>query len=136
MERVTGIGGIFFKARDADALKDWYREHLGMEPSADGAADGGVAFQWREADTPERQGFTVWAPFRDDTQYFAPSEAPFMINYRVRDLDRMLDQLRAAGVAVDERIDEHANGRFAWAMDPEGNRFELWEPKAAPKNKS
>ena len=132
MERVTGIGGIFFKAQDADALRDWYREHLGMEADA----DGGVAFQWREADTPERQGFTVWAPFRDDTQYFAPSEAPFMINYRVSNLDRMLVQLRAAGVTVDDRIDEHPNGRFAWAMDPEGNRIELWEPKEAPKDKA
>ncbi len=131
MERVTGIGGIFFKARDAAALKVWYREHLGMEPDA----DGGVAFQWRDGETPERPGFTVWAPFRNDTQYFAPSDAPFMINYRVRDLDRMLDQLRAAGVTVDDRIDEHPNGRFAWAMDPEGNRIELWEPKAESVDK-
>ena len=131
MERVTGIGGIFFKARDADALKDWYREHLGMEPNA----DGGVAFQWREADTSAQNGYTVWAAFRDDTQYFAPSDAPFMINYRVSDLDRMLDQLRAAGVIVDDRIDEQPYGRFAWAMDPEGNRIELWEPKEAPKDK-
>ena len=80
MERVTGIGGIFFKARDADALKDWYREHLGMEPNA----DGGVAFQWREADTSAQNGYTVWAAFRDDTQYFAPSDAPFMITTGVR----------------------------------------------------
>ena len=131
MERVTGIGGIFFKARDAPALKDWYREHLGMEPEA----DGGVAFQWREGETPERRGFTVWAPFRSNTEYFAPSDASFMINYRVNDLDRMLDQLRAAGVTVDDRIDKHPNGRFAWAMDPEGNRFELWEPKAGSGDK-
>ncbi len=125
MERVTGIGGIFFKARDADGLKDWYREHLGIEPDA----NGGAIFEWLEPDAPERRGQTVWAPFRGDTQYFAPSEASFMINYRVRDLDLMLKQLRRAGVTVDDRIDEQPNGRFAWAMDPEGNRIELWEPK-------
>ena len=128
MERVTGIGGIFFKARDADRLKDWYRENLGVEPGA----DGGVIFEWREAESPEGKGYTVWAPFRDDTTYFAPSEAPFMINYRVKDLDRMLDQLRRAGVTVDDRIDEQPYGRFAWATDPEGNRIELWEPKDMP----
>ena len=128
MERVTGIGGIFFKSRDADGLKAWYREHLGIEPGT----DGGGAFEWREIDAPERKGYTVWAPFPHDTQYFAPSDASFMINYWVRDLDRMLDQLRRAGVTVDERIEEQPYGRFAWAMDPEGNRIELWEPKDKP----
>ena len=75
------------------------------------------------------QGYTVWALFRSDTKYFAPSEAPFMINYRVRNLDRMLAQLRANGVTVEAKISEEFNGRFAWIVDPEGNKVELWEPK-------
>jgi predicted enzyme related to lactoylglutathione lyase len=119
MERVTGIGGIFFKAKDAAALREWYRTHLGIEidPSY-----GGCAFAWREP------GCTVWSPFSADTTYFAPSLAPFLINYRVRDLDAMLAQLRKAGVQVDEKIEDGPEGRFGWAMDPEGNRFELWQP--------
>ena len=124
MERVTGIGGVFFKTNDPDKLKEWYRDHLGV-PVDD---DGYVSFRWRDREDPERVGFTAWQTFPEDTSYFDPSKAPFMINYRVRDLHRMLDQLRKAGVEVSERTEESEYGKFGWASDPDGNRIELWEP--------
>ena len=116
MEQVTGIGGVFFRARDPEALTAWYREHLGVPADADGC----VVF-------PESRN-TVWSPFRESTDYW-PSEKQGMVNFTVRDLDAMLAQLRAGGVVVDERIEDHEYGRFGWAVDPEGNRFELWEPR-------
>lgn len=126
MERITGIGGIFFKAKDAGKLRDWYREHLGIEVNG----DSGAVFQWREMDNPERTGLTVWSAFPSETKYFEPSASSFMVNYRVADLDLLLEQLRAAGVQIDDRVEEYEYGRFAWGSDPEGNRFELWEPPA------
>jgi catechol 2,3-dioxygenase-like lactoylglutathione lyase family enzyme len=126
-ERVTGIGGVFFKARDPKALSVWYREKLGVA-----VRDGALfsPFEWREREDPARVGTTVWSLFRSDSKYFAPSQATFMINYRVRDLDRMLAQLRALGVGVESKVSEESNGKFAWVVDPEGNKIELWEPKA------
>jgi predicted enzyme related to lactoylglutathione lyase len=119
-ERVNGIGGVFFKARDPKKMRAWYRDHLGIE------SKGGYAnFTWREKDNPDRIGRTVWTLFPTNTSYFA---APMMINYRVANLDRMLAQLRRAGVAV-EKTEDYDYGRFAWITDPEGNRIELWEPK-------
>jgi predicted enzyme related to lactoylglutathione lyase len=110
---------VFFKSKDPTALGAWYRDHLGLELEA---GDGAVSvFRWTE-------GTTTWSPFPDDTRYFEPSTAPFMINYRVPNLDRMLEQLRAAGASVDDRVEDSEFGRFGWASDPEGNRFELWEP--------
>jgi len=126
-ERVTCIGGVFFKARDPKALGAWYREKLGV---ALREGSGFSVFEWRERDDPGRVGATSWALFRSDSQYFAPSQAGFMIDYRVRDLDRMLAQLRALGVSVESKVTEDANGKFAWVVDPEGNKIELWEPKA------
>ncbi len=117
MERVTGIGGVFFRAKDPETLKRWYGRHLGVE-----LEDHGTTFTAAAGDQ------TVWAPFRADTDYFGSHEQQGMINYRVRDLDAMVSQLRDAGVEVDEHREEHEYGRFAWASDPEGNRFELWEP--------
>lgn len=122
MKRVTGIGGIFFKAKDPEKLRAWYQKHLGLELDADGS----VVF-----DCPEEQrkaAQTVWFLFPDDTKYFDPSSAPFMINYRVENLAGLLEQLRSEGVKVDERVEEYEYGRFGWVMDPEGNRIELWEP--------
>lgn len=119
MERVLGVGGIFFKAKDPAALKAWYREHLGL-PTDD---HGETMFPTQGDPGP----CLVWAPFPADTTYFEPSKAPFMINFRVRDLHAMLAQLRAAGVAVEDRVLEEAYGKFGWVMDPEGNRVELWE---------
>jgi predicted enzyme related to lactoylglutathione lyase len=125
MERVTGIGGVFFKARDSQALGEWYRTHLGID-----VQDwGGAAFSWGEG-SDEPKGVTIWTPFKGDTRYFEPSTASFMLNYRVRDLDAMLAQLRAAGVQVDDKVEDSEYGRFGWAMDPEGNRLELWQPPA------
>ncbi len=115
-EHVTGVGGVFFRARDPKALVEWYAEHLGVPV----AGDGYVIF-------PESRN-TVWAPFAEDTDYW-PSAKQGMVNFTVRDLDAMLDQLRAAGVHVDEKVEDLEFGRFGWATDPEGNRFELWEPR-------
>jgi predicted enzyme related to lactoylglutathione lyase len=124
MKRITGIGGIFFKAADPEGLKKWYQQHLGVPSDS----TGGVTFRWRDEEQPDKIGITVWAPFPADTQYFEPSTAPFMINYRVTDLEGLLAQLREEGVWVDERIETYEYGRFAWIADPEGNRIELWEP--------
>jgi len=120
MEHVTGIGGVFFKARDPEKMSAWYREHLGV-PVEDGHAD----FTWREQDHPEKTGRTVWSIFPANSDYFGSAA---MINYRVANLDRMLEQLRERGVTV-EKVEDYDYGRFAWITDPEGNRIELWEPK-------
>jgi predicted enzyme related to lactoylglutathione lyase len=127
MEKVTGIGGIFFKAADAKSLREWYRDHLGVPIDE---SYGAASFEWRERDAPDVVGTTVWSTFPSTTTYFDPTSAPFMINYRVDDLDAMLEQLRQAGATVDEKVDDTDYGRFGWATDPEGNRFELWQ---APK---
>lgn len=121
MERVLGIGGVFLKARDPQALAAWYRDHLGVP------VDAGQAFAALTSAGPGE--ITVWSAFPTDTPYFGPSPATFMVNYRVKDLGAMLAQLRAAGVPVEDRVDDTEFGRFGWATDPEGNRFELWEPK-------
>lgn len=125
MARVTGIGGVFFKSRADDAaLVAWYRTHLGMpiEPF------GGAVLRWPD-DRAEDGGLTVWHVAQRDSQWFRPSDSPFMINYRVDDLDAMIAQLRAGGVEVVGGPESHENGRFAWVLDPEGNKVELWEPK-------
>ena len=124
MERVTGIGGVFFKAQDPRKLQDWYQEHLGIKPGSDGS----VVFEWREKDNPERVGYTVWAPFKQDTKYFDPSTSSFMVNFRVAHLHALLEQLRKEGVTVADETEESEYGRFGWIMDPDGNRIELWEP--------
>ena len=124
MAKATGIGGIFFKAKDPKGLQQWYVEHLGL-PIDD---DGYTTLFWGSPDAPEQAGSTVWASFPDDTTYMNPGNSPFMINYRVDDLDAMLAQLREAGVEVMDELQEYEYGRFGWAIDPEGNKFELWEP--------
>ena len=125
-ERVTGIGGVFFKAKDPKTLRTWYQEKLGIAIQ-DGGSFG--LFLWRERQDASREGTTVWGLFPETTKYFAPSSAPFMINYRVRNLEALLAQLRSAGVTVDGKVVEDFNGKFAWVVDPEGNKIELWEPK-------
>jgi predicted enzyme related to lactoylglutathione lyase len=119
-ERVLGIGGVFFRAERPGELAAWYAAKLGIDRDPQFT---GKAFSARDGDE------TVWALFPSDTTYFGSSDNQLMVNYRVRDLDAMLAQLRAAGVAVDERVEEIENGRFGWATDPEGNRIELWEPR-------
>ena len=126
MEKVTGIGGVFFKSKDPKSLQQWYVERLGVPHGP-----GGMVFEWEDPAHPKREGQTVLAPFAADTKYFEPSQSPFMVNLRVRDLHAMLAQLRAAGVTVDDKVDESEYGRFGWIMDPDGNRIELWEPPGA-----
>lgn len=128
MKRVTGIGGIFFKSRNPEKTKAWYEQHLGLVPDG----DAGVYFSWREESNPDEVGRTVWSLFPHDTKYFEPSVSPFMVNYRVADLHALLAALRAEGVEVEDKVEECEYGKFAWVMDPEGNRIELWEP---PKGK-
>jgi catechol 2,3-dioxygenase-like lactoylglutathione lyase family enzyme len=123
MQRVTGIGGVFFKSKDPERLYAWYERHLGLK--RDQAAGGAVLFRW--ADDHGGDGMTVWSIFREDTTYFQPSQSNLMINYRVADLDALLETLREEGVEIDPKRDE-SYGRFAWIMDPDGNRIELWEP--------
>jgi predicted enzyme related to lactoylglutathione lyase len=123
MRRVTGMGGVFFKAKDPKALADWYRVHLGLKVEA----WGGVAFRWAE-DNANGAGTTAWNLFKEDTSYFAPSTASFMINYRVEDLHALLAELRAEGCNVDDKVEESEFGKFGWVIDPEGNKVELWQP--------
>jgi len=126
MRRVTGIGGIFFKARDPAALREWYRVHLGIDVQA----WGGTAFRWADEHNPAGQGSTVWSVFEDTNGCFAPSEARFMVNYRVEDLHALLQALRSEGCDVDAKVEESEYGKFGWVIDPEGHRVELWQPPA------
>lgn len=124
MARVTGIGGVFFKSRDDNkALSAWYEKHLGMKLEDFGAS----ILQWQE-DKAEDKGLTVWSVAEKGSEWFAPSESSFMINYRVDDMDELLAQLKKAGIDIVKGPESHENGKFAWIMDPEGNKVELWEP--------
>ena len=123
MKRVVGLGGIFFKAKDPKALYEWYRKHLGIESVA------GAGAMWRDADHPEIPSCNVFAIFPEDTKYFGPSQSSFMLNFRVENLDELLKSLREEGVEIDPKVDDSDYGKFAWVMDPEGNRVELWEMK-------
>lgn len=125
-ERVGGIGGVFMKARDPKALGQWYSDKLGM-PRPNGPVP--PLFLWRERDDSNAVGTTVWGLFPETTKYFGPGPSSCMINYRVRNMDRMLAQLRGQGVQVDGKVEDDFNGRFASVTDPEGNRIQLWEPK-------
>ena len=122
MKRVTGIGGIFFKAKDPKALQAWYQKHLGLPVTPDGY----IVLQWGEEG---HSGYTVWSAMPESTEYYAPSASPFMINYRVDDLDALLKVLREEGVEVVGEPEVYEYGKFGWVMDPEGNKIELWEPK-------
>jgi predicted enzyme related to lactoylglutathione lyase len=124
MKRVTGIGGVFLKSKNPDQLRAWYKEHLGFD-----LTDwGGAVFQWNTPDGPTADGATVWSIFDHDSDYFAPSTAPFMINYRVDDLDPLLAALREEGCEVDDKTEDGELGKFGWVIDSDGNRVELWEP--------
>jgi predicted enzyme related to lactoylglutathione lyase len=126
MAKVTGIGGVFFKSReDAPRLAAWYQQHLGLPLES----FGGAVLRWPD-DAAADGGLTVWHVAAPESRWFSPSDAPFMINYRVDDLDALLAQLRAAGVAVVGGPESHENGKFAWILDPDGNKVELWEPMA------
>jgi predicted enzyme related to lactoylglutathione lyase len=119
MAKAVGVGGVFLKARDPQALSAWYATHLGI-PSQDG---GSLAF-----DGPDAAGMTVFAHFPQDTRYFGEGTQHAMVNFRVDDLDALLAQLAGAGVRLDPKREDYSYGRFAWIWDPEGNRVELWQP--------
>ena len=125
MQRVTGIGGIFFHAKDPVALRAWYQKHLGIDVQE----WGGTAFTWTDAAGSPMKGTTVWSIGGSDGNSFAPSTASFMINYRVDDLGSLLKALRDEGCNVLEKTDDSEYGKFGWVIDPEGNKVELWQPK-------
>jgi predicted enzyme related to lactoylglutathione lyase len=125
MTKVVGFGGVFFKAQDTEALRAWYSAHLGVEFDEWGS----VSFRFEERSAAGRDVYMVFSPFKADTNYFAPSQSPFMFNFRVDGLDKMLEKLADEGVEIlPDRADEEGCGRFGWIMDPEGNKIELWEP--------
>ena len=121
--RVTGIGGIFFKAKDPTALKAWYSKNLGIRIGGFGSD-----FEWHQGMDSTKKCFTIWAPFKETTKYFEPSEKQFMINYRVEGLDHLLANMKAAGIMPVDSVQKTSYGNFVHLMDPEGNKIELWEP--------
>lgn len=123
MKKVTGLGGVFFKANDPKTMNEWYAKNLGLTTS-----EFGTVFNWREADDPSKKGTTVWCAFPEDTKYFNPSEKPFMINYRVENLVALVDELKSDGVTIVDEIAVYDYGKFVHILDPEGNIIELWEP--------
>ena len=124
MRRVTGIGGIFFNGKDPVALRAWYKKHLGIDVQE----WGGAAFTWTDGAGSPFMGTTAWSIGAADSNQFAPSTSPFMVNYRVEDLESLLRALREEGCQVLEKTDDSEYGKFGWVMDPEGNKVELWQP--------
>jgi predicted enzyme related to lactoylglutathione lyase len=122
--RVTGIGGVFFKCQDAAKMREWYRDQLGIVSD-----EYGGVFEWRQADEPEKPGFTAFSTFNKDSDYFNPSKSPFMLNFRVNNLEGILKDLKKEGIEQIGEIQDFDYGRFGWIVDPEGNKIELWEPK-------
>ncbi|CAN5558647.1 VOC family protein [soil metagenome] len=123
-KRVTALGGIFFKCRNPELMREWYSKHLGINTD-----QYGTSFEWRESDNPEEKGYTAWCPFKSDTKYFDPSPKEFMINYRVENLEELLNLLKSENVHVVDEIENFEYGKFVHIMDPEGNKIELWEAK-------
>lgn len=123
MKKVTGIGGIFFKCKNPDKVKEWYKKHLGLNTDP-----YGTTFEWREEADPAKKGFTQWSPFSESTTYFEPSTKDFMINYRVENLEVLVEALRKEGVVILDEIETVEYGKFVHILDVEGNKVELWEP--------
>ena len=123
MKKVTGIGGVFFKCKDPEKVKEWYSKNLGFDTDQYGAM-----FEFFSVDKPERKGYLQWSPFKDDTTYFAPSEKEFMINYRVNNIEKLVEEFKKNGVEVCDEIETYEYGKFVHIMDPEGNKIELWQP--------
>ena len=120
---VTGIGGVFFKAENPEQLRAWYKQHLHIDTGGPG-----VNFFWREREDPDSIGMTVWSLFPRNTKYFGPGDQEFMINYRVRNLDALLESLQKQGIQQVRASESYEYGKFAWISDGEGNQIELWEP--------
>lgn len=123
VKRVTSIGGIFFKCKDPGKVREWYEKHLGFSVNQYGAV-----FEWRQGADSSKKGFSQWSPFSEKTKYFEPSTKEFMINYRVEDLEALMEQLRKDSVTIIDKIQTVEYGKFAHIMDIEGNKIELWEP--------
>ena len=123
MKKVTGIGGIFFKSSDPDKIKDWYHKNLGLVVDAYGSS-----FEFRNAGNPDQINYLQWSPFEKDTKYFEPSKKEFMINYRVADIEALVEELKKEGVTICDNIETYDYGKFVHIMDPDGNKIELWEP--------
>ena len=124
MQKVTGIGGVFLKAKDAKALAAWYDEHLGFSFGENLY----VNFRWINENNPVVPGNTIFSFFKNESNYFEPSVSPFMINFRVKNLKPLLEKLKEEGVNIVGEIAEEEYGKFGWILDPEGNKIELWEP--------
>jgi len=122
-KRATGIGGVFLKAKDPDATKKWYSDHLGIK-----SGQWGGTFEWRHAEAPSKKGFTAWSIFDESTDYTQPGTKDTMINYRVENLEQLLKDLKKEGVEVIGEMEEHDYGKFGWIMDLNGYKIELWEP--------
>ena len=123
LKRVTGIGGIFFKSKDPKKIREWYQQHLGLEVN-----EYGSVFEWYQGADNSKKGFSQWSPFSEKTKYFQPSEKDFMINYRVQDLEKLVEQLKKENVTILDKIESYEYGKFVHIMDLEGNKIELWEP--------
>ena len=123
MKKVTGLGGVFFKSKDPKKTSEWYGENLGLVINPYGSV-----FEFRQGSNPEKKGYTVWSPFKQDTNYFEPSKEDFMINYRVADLAALIEDLRSKGVEIVGEIEAFEYGKFAHILDLEGGKIELWEP--------
>ena len=123
MKRVTGIGGIFFKCNDPEKVREWYHTHLGMDTNK-----YGTKFDWRQDEDSSKKGYTLWSPFPDKTKYFEPSSKDFMINYRVENLESLVEELKKEGVTVLDKIETYEYGKFVHILDIEGNKIELFEP--------
>jgi predicted enzyme related to lactoylglutathione lyase len=124
MKKVTGIGGIFFKCKDPKAMTEWYQKHLGLTTNPYGAT-----FEWYEEPDSSKKAQTQWTPFAETTKYFAPSTKDFMINYRVENLEALVEELTKEGVTIVDKIETYDYGKFVHILDAEGNKIELWEPK-------
>jgi predicted enzyme related to lactoylglutathione lyase len=124
MKKVTGIGGIFFKSKDPNKMKEWYKTHLGLDTN-----DYGANFDWRQDEDPTKKGSTAWSPFAETSKYFEPSTKDFMINYIVENLEALVEQLKNEGVTIVDKIEDSDYGKFVHIIDVEGNKVQLWELK-------
>ena len=123
MKKVTGIGGVFFKCKDPNAINEWYKKNLGFDTT-----QYGTSFEWMHADDPTKKGVTQWNPFKESTKYFEPSAKDFMINYRVDNLEALVEELKKENVTIVDSIETYDYGKFVHILDLEGNKIQLWEP--------
>ncbi len=122
-KKVTGIGGIFFKCKNPEEIRNWYKHNLGLVTN-----EYGSVFEFRKADNPSEEGYLQWSPFENNTDYFNPSEKEFMINYRVENIEILVEELEKNGVIILDKIESFEYGKFVHILDPENNKIELWEP--------